>query len=281
MVVIRISNRGLACVEGNSNARELGAESVREALVVQGRRHELPKLGIRRRGPSSQHLEGGRAEAHRDRPEPHADGFDERFAPGIPCCGSRGIACTREGLVQPSHHGSCIVKSAKPRFASQRADDGSPVKIAVHPRVDRGDQPIARPCADSSQGIDHRVSHAKAQVVRARMKLRDDLSAGLLVVRRSRAERANPANREKLESGGSGRFFLVEPGQSQDHAVCLRASRSALLSEGIGERVVRTRPRQPRTARQKGMERRGTTLDRLVESTPEGAGSRLGHVGVP
>jgi hypothetical protein len=281
MVVVRISNRGLACVEGDSNARELRAESVREALVVQGRRHELPKLGIRRRGPSSQHLEGGHAETHRDRAEPHTDGFDEGFAPRIPCRGSRGIARTREGLVQPLHHGSGIVKSAEPRFASQRADDGSPVKIAIHPRVDLGDQPIARPCADSSQGIDHAVSHAKAQVVCASMKLRDDLSAAALVVRRSSPKRANPANRKKLEGGGSGRFFLVEPGQSEDHAVCPGASRSALLSEGIGERVVRTRPRQPRTSRQKGMESRGTTLDRLVESTPEGARSRLGHVGVP
>jgi hypothetical protein len=279
VVVVRVSNRGLACIEGDSNTSELRTESVREALVFQRCRDELPKLRIRRCGPSREHLEGGCAEAHSDGSQPEPDSLDERLAAWIPSRGSRGIARTREALVQPSHHGSCIVKSAEPRLTSQRTDHGGPVKVAIHPRVNLGEQPVARSSSGSSEGVDHGVPHPKPQIVRDAMKLGNEARAHLLVVRRPGPERADSANREKLESGGSRRFVFIEPGQGKDHAVCLSAPRPALLRKRIGERIVRAGPRQPRTAREKSVERRRTAGDRLVESAPERAGSRLGHVG--
>jgi len=173
------------------------------------------------------------------------------------------------------------VKSAQPRFASQRSHHGGPVKVAIHPRPDLGEKPVARSSTRSSQGVDHGVPHPEPQIVRDRMKLRNEPRAYFLIVCRPGPERADSANREKLESGRSRRLFFVEPGQGQGHAVRLGTSRPTLLREGVGKRIVRASPGQPRASREKSVESRWTAGDRLIESAPEGAGSRLEHVGLP
>ena len=113
------------------------------------------------------------------------------------------------------------------------------------------------------------------------MKLQHEPRAHPLIVRRSRSESQDSANRGKFEGRGTGGFFLVQPRQSEGHAVGRGTTCPALLRERIGERVVCTRPREPRPSREKGIEGRAMAGDRLIESAAKRAGSRLEHAAVP
>lgn len=275
--MVGVSNRRTAPIEGGTNAGELSAESVLEPLVLQGHGHKLAKLRVGRGRPAREHVEDWRPESDPDGPETLPDSLDEGLASGVTSRGSWSVARSLEGFVQPQCDGRRVVQSPQPRLASERANDGGRMKVAVHPRRDLGQQPITGARTDPSQGLDDGVPNSKAQVVGVHVELRHEPCARRFVIGRSGSEGQDSADREKLEGGGSRGFFFVEPREREGHVVCPCATRPALLRERIGERVVRARPRKPRAPCEKGFEGRGATGDRLVESAAERAGSRLEH----